>query len=113
LKEEQMMRETIEETSKDSSQKSRAPIRRFDVFAEYNRLRGLRRGLDAAHAKGYGLWVAKVVASGGGRRGAKPEPTGARGEQEERPRPEEQAWHVLSDEPQVKSAIFCTLIAAC
>ena len=40
--------------------KPRAPIRRFDVFAEYNRLQALQRGLDQAHAKGYGLWVAKV-----------------------------------------------------
>ena len=50
--------------------KPRLPIRRFDVFAEYNRLQALKKGQDDAHAKGYGLWVAKVVASGGGRRGA-------------------------------------------
>ncbi len=41
-----------------------APIRRFDVFAEYNRLRGLKEeGLAATKAKGYGLWLAKVVAA--------------------------------------------------
>src|SRR5690242_8299529 len=84
--------------------KPRMPIRRFDVFAEYNRMRGLKRGLDEAHAKGYGLWVAKVVASGGGRRGsAKLEPKGepsatpgAPGEQRETP----QGWHFLGNEPQ-------------
>src|SRR5690348_11106335 len=48
----------------DTEIKPRAPIRRFDVFAEYNRLKGLRQGLDEPHARGYGLWVAKVVASG-------------------------------------------------
>lgn len=50
------------------SLKPRRPIRRFDIFAEYNRLKGLDKGMDGAHAKGYGLWLAKVVASGGGRR---------------------------------------------
>ncbi len=41
-----------------------APIRRFDVFAEFNRLRGLKEeGLAATKAKGYGLWLAKVVAA--------------------------------------------------
>ena len=88
----------------------RASIRRFDVFAEYNRLQALRRGLDPAHAKGYGLWVAKVVASGGGRRGGKPAaPRGepGAGAEAERPRerPAEQAWRVLGDEPQT-DALF-------
>ncbi len=41
-----------------------APIRRFDVFAEFNRLRGLKEeGLAPNKAKGYGLWLAKVVAA--------------------------------------------------
>ncbi len=41
-----------------------APIRRFDVFAEYKRLRGLKEeGLAASKAKGYGLWLAKIVAA--------------------------------------------------
>ena len=53
----------------DASVKPRASIRRFDVFAEYNRLKGLSQRLDQAHAKGYGLWVAKVVASGAERTG--------------------------------------------
>ena len=98
-----------------------APIRRFDVFAEYNKLKGLERGLDKAHAEGYGLWVAKVVASGGGRRGAQAhepqaepgahEPQaepGARSERAQEPPhegPPEQEWHVLSGEPQT-DALF-------
>ena len=87
----------------------RLPIRRFDVFAEYNRLRALKKGLDDAHARGYGLWVAKVVASGGGRRGVA-EPKGARPEGEahhgEPPaHAEAPEWHMLGDEPQT-DALF-------
>jgi hypothetical protein len=91
--------------------KPRRSIRRFDVFAEYNRLRGLEKGLDAPHAKGYGLWVAKVVASGGGRRasGQREAPGGAEegAAQREgrREAPPEQEWHVVSGEPQT-DALF-------
>ena len=38
-------------------------IRRFDVFAEYHRLDRMQQGLPADEAKGYGLWLAKVVAA--------------------------------------------------
>ncbi len=44
----------------------RLPIRRFDVFAEYNRLKNEAAGLSAERAKGDAIWLAKVVA---GRRG--------------------------------------------
>jgi hypothetical protein len=44
-------------------------IRRFDVFAEVNRLKALDEGRPADEAKGYGIWLAKVVA--GRRFGAK------------------------------------------
>jgi len=40
-----------------------ASIRRFDVFAEYNRLEQIAEGLPEDQAKGYGLWIAKVVAA--------------------------------------------------
>ena len=40
-----------------------APIRRFDVFAEYSRLDALKKGESAAQAKGYSIWLAKVVAA--------------------------------------------------
>jgi hypothetical protein len=53
------------ETDSETAPLPQQPIRRFDVFAEYQRLKGLQKGLDEPHAKGYGLWVAKVVASGG------------------------------------------------
>lgn len=39
------------------------PIRRFDIFAEYNRQKLERAGMPADEAKGYALWVAKSVAS--------------------------------------------------
>ncbi len=83
----------------------RLPIRRFDVFAEYNRLRARTKGLDEAHAKGYGLWVAKVVASGGGRRGHLPEPRGPHDHEadtpaEKRPQLTDEGWHTLGDEAQ-------------
>lgn len=38
-------------------------IRRFDVFAEYTRLERLAKGYPEDEAKGYGIWLAKVVAS--------------------------------------------------
>jgi len=44
--------------------KPKAPIRRFDVFAEWNRLKGKREfNFSDEDAKAYGLAVAKVVAA--------------------------------------------------
>jgi hypothetical protein len=78
------------------------PIRRFDVFAEYERLNGLKQGMDEAHAEGYGVWVAKVVASGGGRRAGakKAAPAGRHDAGERGEQPEAQGWHELGGEPQ-------------
>jgi len=39
------------------------PIRRFDIFAEYRKLDAQADGMKVDQAKGYGLWVAKVVAA--------------------------------------------------
>lgn len=90
----------------------RAPVRRFDVFAEYNRHKGLKQGLDEPRARGYGLWVAKVVASGrrGGRqheRHARDEHRAAPAAETERPSeaPAKDAWHELGGEPQT-DALF-------
>jgi len=44
------------------------PVRRFDVFAEVNRLDALAEGRAEDEAKGHGIWLAKVVA---GRRGGR------------------------------------------
>jgi len=55
----------------------RQAVRRFDVFAEVSRLEALADGRAEDEAKGYGIWIAKVVA---GRR------FGRKGERAERPR---------------------------
>ncbi len=106
-----MVRGSSSDSVRDSDKPKQA-IRRFDIFAEYNRLKGLDKGLDEPHAKGYGLWIAKVVASGGGRRTFRePGKSGA----EKQPGPEEgtgrqgaptgQEWHELGGEPQT-DALF-------
>jgi hypothetical protein len=38
-------------------------IRRFDVFAEFTRQERLAKGYPEDEAKGYGIWLAKVVAA--------------------------------------------------
>ena len=44
--------------------KPNRPIRRFDVFAEYQRLKALKNDrLPPDVAKGYGIWLAKLVAA--------------------------------------------------
>lgn len=45
-------------------------IRRFDIFAEYSRQEREGKGYPPDEAKGYGIWLAKVVAArrfGGGK----------------------------------------------
>ena len=82
----------------------RQPIRRFDVFAEYNKLRVASEGRPFDEAKGYGLWLAKVVASRrygasrlGRELGKQPRPDGHR----EKPAAEEhERFRSLGDEPQ-------------
>jgi hypothetical protein len=75
----------------------KAAIRRFDIFAEYNRLEAMqKKGMKAAEAKGYGLWLAKIVASRRGRP-AEDGDRGAGGEHRER-KPGE--WRTLDDKPQ-------------
>ncbi len=79
----------------------RAPIRRFDIFAEYNRLKALADGLTQDEAMGYGLWLAKVVASRSfGRSVAAKSPSQAA--QEGGREGEERAgkWHTLDGKPQ-------------
>ena len=39
------------------------PIRRFDFFAEHTRLERLDKGYAQDEAKGYGIWLAKLVAA--------------------------------------------------
>jgi hypothetical protein len=56
------------------------PIRRFDVFADYNFVRNHAQGMSEDLAKGRAIWAAKVVA--GRRYGAAPsaKPSGDRKE---------------------------------
>ena len=63
-------------------------IRRFDVFAEVNRLEALRDGRPEDEAKGHGVWLAKVVA---GRR------FGTRSSPSERPRVRQEGDEAPSD----------------
>jgi hypothetical protein len=49
--------------TKTADIKPEAAIRRFDIFAEYNRLKAMKEGQPAAQAKGHGLWLAKLVAA--------------------------------------------------
>ena len=75
----------------------KSAIRRFDVFAEYKRQEAVREGQAADQAKGYGLWVAKVVAAR--RFGKKPKPDdGADGKPAAKQR--RGKWRKLDDKPQ-------------
>jgi hypothetical protein len=72
------------------------PLRRFDVFAEYRMLDAREHGMPADQARGYALWVAKVVASRTRRRKrgeaeSDDAPSAAEGERRRR-----RKWRVLS-----------------
>ncbi len=81
-----------------SDPKPKAPIRRFDVFAEYNRLDAMKKGESAAQAKGYAIWLAKVVAA---RKFRKSEglPEKKEGEKKKEDKPKKK-WRDLSGIPQ-------------
>jgi hypothetical protein len=81
----------------------KAPIRRFDVFAEYTKQKAMQDGMPEDEAEGYGLWVAKVVASRryGGSPGTQPRKgDGKKDDEEEREQQPKPKWHDLSGEPQ-------------
>jgi hypothetical protein len=78
------------------------PIRRFDVFAEYRKQEHQEQGVPEDEAKGYGLWVAKVVAARRFRRGRGPDGQLSGG----RPEPERRGKrHELDGQPQT-DALF-------
>jgi hypothetical protein len=82
--------------------KPRSSIRRFDVFAEYNRVKAMKeKRMRAAKAKGYGLWLAKVVAARKFRR----EPKTAEGRERKEPKLNRQGWYLLGGKPQT-DALF-------
>jgi hypothetical protein len=70
------------------------PIRRFDVFAEYRSEDEHAKGMPADQARGYGLWVAKVVAA---RKFGRIKDRGASDGDKPRRR---RKWRVLSGIPQ-------------
>ncbi len=75
--------------------KPKAPIRRFDVFAEYNRQQAMKEGTREAQAKGYGLWLAKIVAA----RRSLPS-TESTASHEEEKKGKKSKWRKLSGKPQ-------------
>jgi hypothetical protein len=84
----------------------RAAIRRFDVFAEYQRLEAQARGLAGDRAKGHGLWLAKIVAARKLGRGE-----GVSGKAGEHEGPAGAKWHVLGGEPQTASLFDREIVA--
>jgi hypothetical protein len=94
-------------------QKPKAPVRRFDVFAEYNRQKAIKEGLPEDEAEGYGLWVAKVVASRGFGRGLKTQipqkPNGEKPGDDKEKRPASK-WHTLGDEPQTSDLFYKEIV---
>jgi hypothetical protein len=83
--------------------KPNRPIRRFDVFAEFQRLKALdKEKLPADQAKGYGIWVAKIVAARKFSKTRKKEgekkETGKK--KEEREELVDNKWHALEGVPQ-------------
>jgi hypothetical protein len=93
--------------------KPRAPVRRFDVFAEYNKLEAQRDGRPLDEAKGHGLWIAKVVAARrfGAGRGSGPPPSGQRSEPEADAPPEHEKFKSLSGEPQTDAMFDREVVA--
>lgn len=86
--------------------KPRAAIRRFDVFAEYNRLKAQKEDkLRATKAKGYGLWLAKVVAARKFGRLPEPKEKGEKKDDRKEPKVNKQGWHELSGVAQT-AALF-------
>jgi hypothetical protein len=89
----------------NTARRPKAAIRRFDVFAEYQRQQALDEGQSQAQAKGYGIWLAKVVAArrfragaaGDGKDGQAGKPADKKDEQ---PDGKRSRWRSLSGEPQ-------------
>ncbi len=85
----------------------KAPVRRFDVFAEYNRQKALEDGMPPDEAKGYGLWVARVVAGRRFGRALLAQPPSKvrelaprEPEEEVEAPPEHRKWRTLGGKPQ-------------
>ena len=81
--------------------KPKQSIRRFDVFAEYRKQDQQTKDTPEDEAMGYGLWVAKVVASG--HRGESKSRSGA--DDDSRKQLVDGKWRTLGGEPQT-DALF-------
>jgi hypothetical protein len=75
-----------------------AAIRRFDIFAEYQRQQAIKKGTPADQAKGYGLWLAKLVAAR--RFGRTEKPEGEEDDKKEERRRRRAKWRSLDGKPQ-------------
>jgi hypothetical protein len=73
-------------------------IRRFDVFAEYRKQEAQDDGMKADEARGYGLWVAKVVAAR--KFGRLKSSASAAASPEEQKKRRRRKWKVLGGQPQ-------------
>ncbi len=83
--------------------KPKESVRRFDVFAEYSRQDAERDGKPPAEAKGYGIWLAKVVASKRYGRSSAPKPiqaTAALRNLDTAGAPHNGKWRTLNGVPQ-------------
>ena len=96
--------------------KPRTPIRRFDVFAEYNRQKAIEDGIAPDEAEGYGLWLAKVVASRGFGRSTLSQPpskirdTAPRDSEEEENEGAGSRWRTLNGKPQTDELFHTEIV---
>ena len=93
------------ESEKEGSQTPQQAIRRFDVFAEYSRQERLQKGYPEDEAKGYGVWLAKVVAArrfgAGSASTDRPKPSSRTGDHDKETEPEpEPKFRSVGDELQ-------------
>lgn len=89
-------------------EKPERSIRRFDVFAEYQRLEGLKDNQPEDVAKGYGIWLAKLVAARRFGSGSKSSAGGSKNKDSDDTASRELVdgkWRTLDDEPQT-DALF-------
>ncbi len=80
--------------------KPNRPIRRFDVFAEYQRLKALKEQQPSDQAKGYGIWLAKVVAARKFSKTRAKEPKESGRREAEKEELVDNKWHSLDGIPQ-------------
>ncbi len=86
-------------------------IRRFDVFAEYRKQEEEEKGVPEDEAKGYGLWVAKVVASRAyGRGTSRQAGAGGDGKSGVSQPPKQGKWHLLGDEVQTDARFDAEIV---